>query len=200
MPCLALTPAAPCALQAQALASAKELLVYKLSDKMETYFPMLLEFQLSHEAVVKQTVVEAVLDCVGAVPRLDFLTAATGCVRHMLNDAFPSVVKAALVAAKNLVALSLHALCYAKAHERENAEAQWRALGGVLETVTGPRLTSHKNQAVRMLTVKLLELITLMTSASHCPSVKGASHLSLSLWTLSATEQDWLCAVRRGCR
>jgi hypothetical protein len=147
--------------------------VYKLPEKMETYFPLLLEFQTSQEATVKQSVVEAVLECVEAVPQLDFLTAATGCVRHMLNDAFPSVVKAALVATKNLVMLSLHALCYANLQQKDAAEAQWRALNGVLETVTGQRLTSHKNQGVRMMAIKLLEHITLMTSASHCPGIKG---------------------------
>lgn len=159
--------------QAQALSAAKELLVYKLPEKMETYFPLMLEFQTSQEAVVKQSVVEAVLECVQADPRLDFLTAATGCVRHMLNDAFPSVVKAALVATKNLVMLSLHALCYASIQQKDAAEAQWRALNGVLETVTGPRLMSHKNQGVRMMAIKLLEHIVLMTSASNCPGIKG---------------------------
>ena len=112
--------------QAQALVKAKELMVHKLPEKMEHYFPSLLEFQTSTEAVVKQHVVEAVLECMEATPRLDFLAAATGCVRHLLNDAFPSVVKAALVGAKNLVLVSLHALCYAGPGDRPIAERQWR--------------------------------------------------------------------------
>jgi hypothetical protein len=164
--------------QAVALVKAKELIVHKLPEKMEHYFPMLLEFQTSTEAVVKQHVVEAVMECMEATPRLDFLAAATGCVRHLLNDAFPSVVKAALVGAKNLVLVSLHALCYANANERAAAERQWRALGGVLDTVI-ESLISHKNSGVRMLAFKLLEQVALMTSASHCPGVHGATATSL---------------------
>jgi hypothetical protein len=160
--------------QADALVKAKELLVHKLPEKMQEYFPLLLEFQTSPEAIVKQQVVESVLECMEVVPRLDFLTAATGCVRHLLNDAFPSVVKAALVGAKNLSLVSLHALSYATPQQKEEAAAQWTALNGVIETISGA-LISHKNPGVRMLTLKLLEQVTLMTSASHCPGIKGGA-------------------------
>jgi hypothetical protein len=168
-------------LQAQALVRAKEIMVHKLTTKMEVYFPRLLEFQTSPEAVVKQQVVESVMECMEAVPRLDFLIAATGCVRHLLNDAFPSVLKAALAGARTLVLVSLHALCYASPAERQQAESQWTALKGVLETVTGT-LVSHKNAGVRMLTFKLLEHVALMTSASHCPGIKGEPCMTSWTW------------------
>jgi hypothetical protein len=160
-------------LQADHLSKAKELLVFKLPHKMDEYYPLLLEFQTTSDIVEKQRILEIVMDCVDAIPQLRYLTAATGCVRQMLNDAFPSVVKAALLAAKRLIVLSLHALCCAEKREEDSARSQWQALNGFIENVTDPTLTNHKNQGVRMLAFKLIEQITLMTSASHCPGLKG---------------------------
>ena len=148
-------------------------MVHKLAHKMDAYFPSLLEFQTSPEAEMKQEVVKAVMQCMEVAPRLDFLIAATGCVRHLLNDFFPTVVKAALVGANDLVQIALFALCHAGKGDKQQAESEWAALKGVLDTVTGA-LVSHSNVGVRMLTFKLLEHVALATSASHCPSIKGA--------------------------
>ena len=167
-------------LQAQAIVKAKELMVHKLPDRMDTHFSRLLEFQIKNEAVVKQRVVEAVMACMEAVPRLDFLTAATGCVRNLLNDAFSSVVKAALAGTKSLMLVSLHTFCYATPHQRQEAVALWGALNGVLDTII-ESLVSHQNPGIRLMTFKLLEQISLMVSSSHCPSVKGVCPLMPAL-------------------
>lgn len=148
---------------------------------MSEFFPLLLEFQASGGTIEKQRVIEVVMDCVDAVPQLTFLTAATGCVRQMLNDSHLPVVKSAILAAKRLIVLSLHALCYAHETERSDAISHWQALKGVIDTILSPTLTQHRNQGVKILTFKLMEQIVLMTSASSCPGLKGALYRTFTV-------------------
>ena len=160
--------------QANRLTSAKELLIHKAPGKMSEFFPLLLEFQASGGTLEKQRVIEVVMDCVDAVPQLSYLSAATGCVRQMLNDSYLSVVKSAILATKRLVVLSLHALSYSSEAQKVEARSHWQALVGVIDTVISPTLTQHRNQGVKILAFKLMEQIVLMTSAVSCPGLKGA--------------------------
>lgn len=161
-----------CVLQAARLKRVKDLLIQRVPTKLPEYFPLLLEFRATPDPGEKQMILEIVMDCICAVPESGCVTASIGFVRQMLNDAFPVVVMAALLACRKLISISIHTLCSSE-QPVGNKRLMWDALMGVVENVIGFDLTAHKCDGVRMLTFKLIEQLSLIMSSSHSPAPPG---------------------------
>lgn len=159
-------------MQAARLRKVKDLLIQRLPTKLPDYFPLLLEFRETPDPGEKQMILSIVMDCISAVPDFGCVTASIGFVRQMLNDAFESVVMSALLAARKLMCIALHTLCSSE-QPMEKQRLMWDALKGVVDNVLGFDLTAHKCDGVRMLTFKLIEQLSLITSASHSPAPSG---------------------------
>jgi hypothetical protein len=155
------------------LTHVKDLLVSKVPHLMSTYFPLLLEFRSTSDPAEKQIVIGVVMDCVNAVPEFGLLTAAIGLIRQMLNDAFPTVVKAALLTARRLMLVSIQSLCTSN-QSHDSKRLMWDALVGVTDNIVAPDLTAHKAVGVRMLTFKVIEQLSLILSPSHMPASNGS--------------------------
>lgn len=160
-------------MQTVRLKRVKDLLIQKVPTKLPEYFPLLLEFRATPDPGEKQLILDIVMDCIRAVPEFGCVTASIGFVRQMLNDAFPSVVMAALLAARKLMCISIHTLCSSE-HPVERKRLMWDALKGVVDNVIGFDLTAHSCDGIRMLTFKLIEQLSLIMSASHSPAPPGS--------------------------
>ena len=177
-------------LQAACLKRVKYLLIQKVPSKLPEYFPLLLEFRATPDPGEKEMILGIVMDCISAVPEFGCVTASIGFVREMLIDAFPSVVMAALLAARKLMCISVHALC-----SSEQAIAckrlMWDPLTGMIENlILGLDLTAHKCDGIRVLTFKLIEQLSLIMSASHSPAPPGS--LLFTAVSLAVLSVSWL--------
>ena len=180
-------------LQASRLKRVKELLIQKVPGKLTEYFPLLLEFRATPDPGEKEMILGIVMDCIRAVPEFGCVTASIGFVRQMLNDAFPSVVMAALLAARKLMCICIHALCSSE-QSKDRKRLMWDPLKGMVENVVlGLDLTAHNCDGIRVLTFKLIEQLSLIMSATHSPAPSG-SLLFTDVLLSSGLESDLVVA------